>query len=147
MLSTPDKTTGSVPDSTKQQPDATRNRLKMRLADYLSPSAAANEKALFPRRASAQSTETGMNAVSKIKRREFARKLYAALEQSWVPTLQRVKAEALSAIKNHQSAPIALIQGNKEAAIAAAYTSAQSFGLTKGAGEGIVGLVDVTQSA
>ena len=88
-----------------------------------------------------------MNAVSKIKRREFARKLYTALEQSWVPSLQRVKAEALSAIKNHQSAPIELIQGNKETAIAAAYTSAQSFGLKKGAGEGIVGLVDVTQSA
>ena len=58
----------------------------MKLADYLSPTARVVQ-------------EPNSNAVSKIKRRDHARKLFGSLEKAWVPSLKRIKVDAFMTLK------------------------------------------------
>ena len=100
--------------------NSSKNRLRMKLADYMSPAAGSTPKI---------TTSFGMNeppnlkAVSKIKRREHARKLFGAIEQAWVPSLKRIKADAFGTLKMKTNEQIV------EQPASIDYSSVQSFGV------------------
>ena len=70
--------------------------------------------------------EPSFNDVSKIKRRKHARKLFGAIEQAWVPSLKRIKADAFDTLKHKTTRTEAT-----NAMEAEAYASVQSFGMTR----------------
>ena len=63
--------------------------------------------------------EPSFNDVSKIKRRKQARKLFGAIEQAWIPSLKRIKADAFEVLKIHGVVLDSPIEG---------FSSVQTFG-------------------
>ena len=102
----------------------------MKLADFMSPTAAGADQG--SRVVNLKSSALGFGGdqepsftdVSKIKRRKHARKLFGAIEQAWVPSLKRIKADAFDTLKLKSMAAM-------KAMAPLAYASVQSFGMMR----------------